>query len=535
MKDSYYQTQAQKQKKPWAQMSHAAIPGIIRFGILLIIMAITTPSIAQWNLLNSGVTNTLRAPYFINPNVGVIVGEPIAPDEAIILKTTDGGLTWVSKPSGTVNALRGVQFIDNNTGFAVGFTGTILKTSNGGDTWTTVASGTTQALRSIHFPSHDIGYICGGAGVILKTTNAGVTWTIQATGITQDLVNVRFINNDIGFAVSSTGTFTSGIIIKTINGGTTWTAVYTNVNGLLGLAVADENTIYAGGGNNQNVGGFSYIVRSTDGGTNWEQVYTGLSNGALRGAAFTSPDKGWFVGDLGEMPYTNDGGITWENVSIQGNGLLGIQFPNSNVGYAVGALGTVLKYSPPPCAPPTNLVYGNVNATHVDLQWDAVPGAAGYKITYHPDGVAAGITKPAPNNSKTLTNLLPNTTYKWAVQTVCSSNPLFASIFVKGADFTTPPQRLSEEQYTSSDLEIFPNPAPVGSSITISLNNVKGSDAIVEVSDALGRLMLHEKATIENGALQYKLPIPVSFSSGMYFVKVIVNQQVYTGHLQYQK
>src|SRR4030095_4631658 len=127
--------------------------------IPLVILVMCVPAYAQWTILTSGVTNTLRAPYFIDENTGVVVGEPIAPDEAPILKTTDGGVTWVPKVSGTLNALRGVHFIDDNTGYAVGFLGTILKTEDGGETWTTVTSPTTQNLRSIYFPSHDIGYI----------------------------------------------------------------------------------------------------------------------------------------------------------------------------------------------------------------------------------------------------------------------------------------------------------------------------------------------------------------------------------------
>ncbi|HUM47502.1 MAG TPA: YCF48-related protein, partial [Chitinophagales bacterium] len=382
-------------------------PAVLRKLLLVLFVTVfTIPAFSQWTLLNSGVTNILRAPFFTNSSTGYVVGEPIAPGEAIILKTTDGGTTWVSKPSGTLNALRGIHFIDDNTGFAVGFTGTILKTTNAGETWTAVTSGTTQALRSVYFSSSTVGYIAGGLGTMLKTTNGGTTWTAQTTNVTQDLINVRFVNNDVGYAVSSTGTFTGGIVIKTVNGGATWTSVYTNPNGLLGLAVVNANTVYAGGGNNQGVGGSSYIVKTTDGGVTWSQVYTGLPNAALRGAWFTSANKGWFVGDYGEMPATADGGATWNKDSIQLQGLLGIHFPNPTVGYAVGSGGAILKYNAvSDCPKPTNASVSGITSTTATVQWNAAAGAIGYKIIYHPDGNPAGIKKSAVTNSKVLTGL----------------------------------------------------------------------------------------------------------------------------------
>ncbi len=326
-------------------LNHFCTQPIRSFLLVLCLSGTAIPAYSQWTLLNSGTTEALRSPWFIDENTGVIVGEAVVEVEGIILKTTDGGTTWEIKSSGTPNALRGVQLFGDSTGYAVGFLGTILKTTDAGETWTTVSSGTEQNLRSIHFPSHDTGYIAGGAGTILKTTDAGATWTPQNTNVTQDLINVRFATNDIGFAVSSTGTFTDGIVIRTEDGGDTWTSVYTNSMGLLGVAVPNDSTIYAGGGDN--VSGASYIVRSIDGGDTWEEVYNGIANSTLRGAWFVSPDKGWFVGDLGEMPFTNDGGDTWEDDGTQFNGLLGIHFPTAMVGYAVGSAGTILKYIEP--------------------------------------------------------------------------------------------------------------------------------------------------------------------------------------------
>ena len=60
-------------------------------------------------------TKNLNAVIFTDLNIGFAVG-----DSGTILKTTDGGGSWLIQTSGTSNALRGVSFIDLNIGTAVG-------------------------------------------------------------------------------------------------------------------------------------------------------------------------------------------------------------------------------------------------------------------------------------------------------------------------------------------------------------------------------------------------------------------------------
>jgi photosystem II stability/assembly factor-like uncharacterized protein len=530
MKNAYSFSKSPRKNEGSIVLSNFLAQRIKTFLLVLCLAGIGMPAFSQWSVINSGTTETLRSPWFIDENTGVIVGEALLTGEAIILKTTNGGNTWETKASGTANALRGVQLLDDDLGYAVGFEGTILKTTNAGETWTTVSSGTTQALRSIHFPSHDTGYIAGGAGTMLKTTNAGATWTAQTTNVTQDLINVRFATNEIGFAVATTSTFTDGMVIRTENGGATWTSVYTNPMGLLGLAVPNASTIYAGGGNNQGTGGNSYIVRSTDGGDTWDEVYSGVPNGALRGAWFVTPAKGWFVGDLGELPGTNDGGNTWVNDSIQLNGLLGIHFPNEMVGYAVGAAGTILKYGvESACPQPTGLTVGKVNPTAAQLKWNAEADAIHYKVFYHPATMPELGKKPSSTNSVVLKNLMPNTKYKWAVQSICGVQPLVESPLVMGPDFTTPPMRFGEDASSSLQLEIYPNPASDNATISFSLDNE--SQVVLALLDVDGRMIKEiANAKYEEGIYQFSFnnkDIP----SGVYLVQLTTNDELITKKL----
>ncbi|HCH10330.1 MAG TPA: glycosyl hydrolase, partial [Dehalococcoidia bacterium] len=47
-------------------------------------------------------------------------------------------------------------------------------------------------------------------------------------------------------------------------------------------------------------GSFGSIVYTTDGGVNWKSQVTGTDE-ILRGVAFTDSDTGWIVGDMGTI------------------------------------------------------------------------------------------------------------------------------------------------------------------------------------------------------------------------------------------
>lgn len=127
----------------------------------------TQPSGWFWqNPLPQG--NTLNDVSFSDANTGTAVG-----DAGTILRTTDGGATWLSQISGTTNQLYGVSFTNANTGTVVGYNGTILRTTDGGATWVSQNSGTTNTLVGISFTDANTGTVVGSRGTILRTTDGG--------------------------------------------------------------------------------------------------------------------------------------------------------------------------------------------------------------------------------------------------------------------------------------------------------------------------------------------------------------------------
>jgi hypothetical protein len=92
-----------------------------------------------------------------------------------VLRTTDGGQTWVPQASGVSETLLAVSFTDTNNGSAVGQLGVIIRTTDGGQSWIRQSSGTNQDLYNVTFTQPELGTAVGGFGAILRaeptTTN----------------------------------------------------------------------------------------------------------------------------------------------------------------------------------------------------------------------------------------------------------------------------------------------------------------------------------------------------------------------------
>jgi len=289
-----------------------------------------------------------------------------------IYKTVNGGNTWTTIPVGTSNNLSSLYFINSNIGFVVGEKGSILKTTNGGNTWTLQNTSTLYNLSSVCFPTIDTGYAVG-SGYFLKTTNGGNTWT--STNLGAQFTKVCFTSAKIGYIVQA-GT-TPGYI-KTTDGGTTWGAVefstisinaffFINKNiGFISASYINNKTFYrtTNGGTNwtynnvaqiftqiyftDSLTGFGItgnaILKTTDGGITWTNQTLPSPINTLSSVYFINSNKGFAIGVSGCMLQTNDGGTNWMSKNY-GNtsGLNAVIFPNSNTGYAVGNSGTILK------------------------------------------------------------------------------------------------------------------------------------------------------------------------------------------------
>jgi hypothetical protein len=140
----------------------------------------------------------------------------------VILKTTDGGLNWISQRTSDGHELNSVHFVDSNFGWIVGynfdnFNSVILKTDDGGETWTNQSPNLDLWLISVHFVNNTKGYICGNYGKVLTTTDGGENWIVQISRTDNHLTQINFLDYQTGYMVGTEGT-----ILKTTTGGATF-------------------------------------------------------------------------------------------------------------------------------------------------------------------------------------------------------------------------------------------------------------------------------------------------------------------------
>jgi Photosynthesis system II assembly factor YCF48/Putative zinc-finger len=89
--------------------------------------------------------------------------------------------TWVNENSGVKETLRAVAFATPQLGWVVGDHGTILRTTDGGATWLHVGSPTTGDILRINAASETAVTITSRDGKSYSTTDAGATWSLAGS------------------------------------------------------------------------------------------------------------------------------------------------------------------------------------------------------------------------------------------------------------------------------------------------------------------------------------------------------------------
>ena len=102
------------------------------------------------------------------------------------------GQNWRTINANKANHLYGVHFFDKKHGWAVGSDNLILKTDDGGLTWVEISKPNalfSDPIKKVHFSTQNHGWIIGLRGKILYTTNGGKSWVKQNS--TRDKITIE--------------------------------------------------------------------------------------------------------------------------------------------------------------------------------------------------------------------------------------------------------------------------------------------------------------------------------------------------------
>ena len=285
-----------------------------------------------WIQINTGAVKSINDIFFINANTGWAVGD------STIIKTTNGGLNWVSQgytySSNIKNVFNSVRFINENTGYIAGghYTGYaeyfyeyIYKTTNGGANWVlnhdqggvnSVFTKVFPVSQNSVFATSAGTYMNTSFGAVSKSTNGGLNFVSGFTkGESDALYCLDSSTAWVSFFYWTDIISTRGYIYRTTNSGANWVEQYKdslpNATKIKSLCFANQYTGYAVGQINST--GKQRFIKTTNGGAHWDTLSN--NNSWYNSVYFVNENTGWIAGnwlpDSSCIAYTTNGGANW--------------------------------------------------------------------------------------------------------------------------------------------------------------------------------------------------------------------------------
>jgi photosystem II stability/assembly factor-like uncharacterized protein len=189
------------------------------------------------------------------------------------------------------------------------------------------------------------------------------------------------------------------------------------------------------------------------------------------------------------------------------------------------------------CAPPTNGLVSDLNATTATLSWSVVPCALRYTMQYRrilPTG--AWSTKVnIDNTTTTLTGLLPNTTYQLRVRSLCPSpNPTTSdwltitfttTALPMGLVETTEMTDLHTADPTTIQVAVYPNPGD--GRFNLHITSETDGEADITVMDGFGKLIQTVRWSVFEGITINELDL-THLPGGVYHINIRQGDMIQT-------
>lgn len=313
----------------------------VRFSALILFLLLLIGSLMTSNAAQAGAANS-PGWYWQNPlPQGNGLYSVSAVDEGTawaagrygtIIKTSDGGGTWVNQESGTkADYMYDVCAVDADTAWAVGGSyqnrGVITRTTDGTN-WGLQTPPSDRALFAVCALDANIAWAAGSDGTVIKTTD-GSNWFSQDSGVNSDIYDISAADTDHVWAVGRRYDGTGHpVILRSDNGGSTWSHQDASVF-LYGVAAVDANNAWA-------VGSGGTILATTDGGETWLPQDSGTTRN-LKSVVSAGGTVAWAFGSGGTILATTDG-VSWSpQVSGVSSEIGGSTFAGGTTAWAVGA------------------------------------------------------------------------------------------------------------------------------------------------------------------------------------------------------
>lgn len=267
------------------------------FATSLIAFLLSTTSencFAQWTPVYQDINTVYGDAAFPTDNTGYVTAADSA--GAVVLYTNDGGSTWSKKYISGWSYISKIAMTDSLTGYLIksGVPVQLLKTSDGFTTYSIHNLDSCYAVMSLELINDSTGFYLNNETRLRKFKNSGTNF-FHVFDTLSEGQNLQFTSSSIGYLDNGTR------LLKTIDGGSTWNYV----NNTLGFYTAsfrfaDSLNGYFHDGDNiykTNDGGVSFTLQFNFPGAT---TFSALGNYCMA------------ANNIGNVAYTTDGGITWQ-------------------------------------------------------------------------------------------------------------------------------------------------------------------------------------------------------------------------------
>ena len=118
----------------------------------------------------------------------------------ILLFAGSASAQWtVEYKQDKIDHFYGIVFPSASVGYIVGASGSIMKTTDGGSTWVDQVSPVPDSFFDVFFKSETEGWAVGAGGAIVYTTDGGANWIEHSQSkvlSTTDINTIYFVGNN---------------------------------------------------------------------------------------------------------------------------------------------------------------------------------------------------------------------------------------------------------------------------------------------------------------------------------------------------
>jgi photosystem II stability/assembly factor-like uncharacterized protein len=300
---------------------------LFTLNFLVLFLLSTSQSYGQWMIRESGTTAHLLDVEFITSDIGIATGY-----YGLILRTTDGGITWTQTYDQGFNNLESVEFINQTTGWIMGQHGTLLYSTDQGASWHKQSINTNSSLRALDNIDENKIWLVGFGGALFYTEDQGNTWIDKSlnTGY-NNITDVKFLSESVGIIAG-----TNNLLKKTTDAGDTWNTITSPIDHISEMFFIDDTIGW--------IAGFDGVIcKTTDAGDTWQAQISNTTE-YIQSIFFLDANVGYAAAWNGTILVTEDGGTTWTlDNSPTVDHLVDVDFLSSGEGWMVGSNGVIIS------------------------------------------------------------------------------------------------------------------------------------------------------------------------------------------------